>query len=271
MYQALLRWTQRPWFFWTMRALYRFLARLIFGVRVHDRDKVPLEGGLIVAANHIGTLDPPALGTEVPRSISFMAKKELFENRFLNLVFRGVRAFPVDRKGNDVSAIKEALRRLRADDAIGIFIQGTRNKGDAEALDGAAFLAQRAGVPIQPAAIWREGRRFHIRFGDPFTVKGRDRASMRDATQTTMRRIFDLIPIGNELRPIEDEPPRDEASAGTDAADAGAADDAPARTSTETASSTAAARGGADDRGAKHDDDDARRHGHDARRDPTHV
>jgi 1-acyl-sn-glycerol-3-phosphate acyltransferase len=219
MYQALLRWTQRRWFYDTMRALYRVAARLLFGVRVQDRHLVPTEGGLIIAANHIGTLDPPALGTEVPRRISFMAKKELFENPFLNLVFRGVRAFPIDREGNDVTAIKEALRRLKGGDAVGIFIQGTRNKGDAEALDGAAFLAQRAGVPIQPAAIWREGRRFHVRFGEPFSVEGRDRASMHAATQTTMRQIYELIPVGHALRPAADEPAPSDGAPTTDPAE----------------------------------------------------
>lgn len=223
MYEALLRWTQRPWFYYTLRAIYRVAARVVFGVRVEGRELVPTEGGLIIAANHIGTLDPPAMGTEVPRQISFMAKKELFQNPFLNLLFRGVRAFPIDRGGNDVSAIKEALRRLKADDAVGIFIQGTRNQGDADALDGAAFLAQRAGVPIQPAAIWREGRRFHIRFGEPFEVEGRDRASMHTATKMTMNRIYDLIPAGNALRQTAEEKARAQAKleeAGQGAADA---------------------------------------------------
>ena len=203
MYDALVRWFQRPWFYPLAKAVFRIAARILWGIRVQDAHLVPREGPLIVASNHIGTLDPPVLGTEVPRHISYMAKKELFEKRLPNLVFRGVSAFPVDRGRSDVSAIKEALRRLKDGDAIGIFIQGTRNQGDAEALDGAAFLAQRAKAPIQPAAIWREGRRFHVRFGEPFMVEGRDRAAMREATATTMRRINDLLPEASALRPPE--------------------------------------------------------------------
>jgi 1-acyl-sn-glycerol-3-phosphate acyltransferase len=201
MYDALVRLFQRPWFYWFARTVFRIGARLIWGVRSEGTDLVPREGGLIVASNHIGTLDPPVVGTEVPRHISYMAKKELFDEKLPNLVFRGVDAFPIDRSRSDVSAVKEALRRLKAGDAIGIFIQGTRNRGDAEALDGAAFLAQRAKVPIQPAALWREGRRFHVRFGEPFVVPGRDREAMREATATTMRRINELLPESERMLP----------------------------------------------------------------------
>lgn len=201
MYQALVRFFQRPWFYWFARTVFRIGARLIWGVRSEGLELVPREGGLVVASNHIGTLDPPVVGTEVPRHISYMAKKELFEAKLPNLVFRGVDAFPIDRSRSDVSAVKEALRRLKAGDAIGIFIQGTRNRGDAEALDGAAFLAQRAKVPIQPAALWREGRRFRVRFGEPFLVPGRDREAMREATATTMRRINELLPEHARMLP----------------------------------------------------------------------
>jgi len=205
MYPALVRFFQRPWFYPFAKTVFRIGARLIWGVRSEGRELVPREGGLVVASNHIGTLDPPVVGTEVPRHISYMAKKELFDAKLPNLVFRGVDAFPVDRTRSDVSAVKEALRRLKAGDAIGIFIQGTRNRGDAAALDGAAFLAQRAKVPIVPAALWREGRRFHVRFGEPFMVPGRDREAMREATATTMRRINELLPEEARMLPPADD------------------------------------------------------------------
>lgn len=201
MYDALLRWVQRPWFFYTARTVYYLVARLLWGIHAEGREHVPRERGMVLAANHVSTFDPPTIGSLLPRPVSFMAKKELFENRFLNLIYRGVRAFPVDRGRSDVSAIKEALRRLKAGDAVGVFIQGTRNQGDVEALDGAAFLAQRAQVPILPAAIWREGRRFQVRFGEPFEVPGKDRAAMYAATAKTVERINDLLPTSMVLPP----------------------------------------------------------------------
>ena len=123
-----------------------------------------------------------------------MAKAELFEKPFIAAVLRGLRAFPVDRERNDIGAVKEAVRRLREGRVIGIFIQGTRNAGDAAALDGAAYLAQTTGSPIVPTAVWREGRAFHVRFGEPLWPSGKGRENMRALTAETASRIRSLLP-----------------------------------------------------------------------------
>lgn len=205
MMKVLFRLVEMPWFYWMVRWGFWAFARAVFGLRVEGADLVPRKGGLVMAVNHISTWDPPMMGSSVPREISFMAKKELFEKRSTALLFRGLHAFPVDRSRSDVGAIKEALRRLQDGRAVGIFIQGTRNTGDVEALDGASYLAGRAGVPLQPAAIYREGRRFRVRFGVPFEVAGRGRAAMREATELTMQEINALLPSHTRVLLPEDE------------------------------------------------------------------
>jgi len=152
------------------------------------------------------------MGVSIPREISFMAKKELFEKRAMTLLVRGLHAFPVDRSRSDVAAVKEAMQRLRQDRAVGVFVQGTRSASGGEALDGAAFLAQRARVPLQPAAIWREGRRFRVRFGEPFEVPGRDRDAIRAATTRAMHRIEAMLPSStadSDPEPESAEAPRE--------------------------------------------------------------
>lgn len=216
MYGTLMRLAELPWFYWTVHTLFLIYAKVVLGLRTRGTDHVPKEGGLVFAANHFSSLDPPMLGAAVPREISFMAKKELFENKAMRLLVRGLHAFPVDRSRNDVSAVKEAIRRLKAGRAVGVFVQGTRNAGDVEALDGAAFLAQRSGVPLQPAAIFREGRRYRVEFGEPFLVPGKDREAIRAATATTMARINELLPSQKRLLPPEREPAEPTADATTD-------------------------------------------------------
>ena len=71
--------------------------------------------------------------------------------------------------------------------------------GDAGALDGAAFIAQRAGVPLQPAAIWRDGKNFRVRFGDPMHPEGKSREEAADLTAALMVRINELLPEGKKL------------------------------------------------------------------------
>lgn len=195
------RLVQQAWFFYLSKWGFYLFFRTVYGLTLEGVEHLPRKGGVVVASNHVSAWDPPVLGSSIPREINYLAKKELFERPWLRLLVLGLRAFPVDREGTDIGAIKEALRRLRQGKAIGIFAQGTRNLGGAEALDGAAFLAQRAGVPLMPAAIWREGRRFHVRYGAPLHPAGKSRAEIRAATAELMFRVNELLPQGN--RPFD--------------------------------------------------------------------
>ena len=192
------RLVQGKWFYDLAVVGVRSYARLAFGLRVEGAEKVPREGGLVVASNHMSSWDPPIMGVSVPREVHYLAKKELFEDRWVRILVQGLRAYPIDRNRSDLNAIKASLRKLDDGLAIGVFAQGTRNAGDASALDGAAYLAQRAGVPLQPAAIWREGRAFRVRFGEPLVPVGRSRAEAAALTAELMTRVNAMLPSGTE-------------------------------------------------------------------------
>lgn len=181
------------WFMPTAIVVVRIYLKIFTGLKVQGLENVPKTGAAVVACNHVSAWDPPVVGVAINRKLEFMAKKELFEKPFLAAVLRGLRAFPVDRERNDISAIKEALRRLKAGRVIGIFIQGTRNEGDAAALDGAAYLAQRSGAVVIPTAIWREGRAFHVRFGEVVTPEGTQRDDVKRLTTTIESTIRALV------------------------------------------------------------------------------
>lgn len=187
---------RRLWFYYLASYLVRNYARVFRRLQVEGLDLIPLDEtrGLIVAGNHISSFDPPLIGSLVPREIHFMAKRELFERPLLRWVALHLMAFPIDRQKGDTKGIKEALRLLRGGVAVGIFPQGTRNAGDAAALDGAAFLAQRADAPLQPVAVWHERGRLRVRFGEPFYPNGKSRDEMRELTETLMTRINAMLP-----------------------------------------------------------------------------
>lgn len=182
------------WFMPTAIWLVRAYATIFHGLRVTGLEHVPQGVGLVVACNHESGWDPPIVGVSINRRLEFMAKKELFEKPLSRAVMRGLRAFPVDREGQDLGAIREAIRRLKDGRAIGIFVQGTRNSGDAEALDGGSFLAQRAGTPVLPAAIWREGRKFRVAFGPALEAHGKTREDASALTRSVMQAITALLP-----------------------------------------------------------------------------
>jgi 1-acyl-sn-glycerol-3-phosphate acyltransferase len=181
-------------------AFFALYIRLAYGLRIEGAEHVPRTGGCIVASNHFSGWDPPVVGVATPRQVHFMAKRELFAKPFVSWVLRSVRAFPVDRTSNDIGAVKEALRRLKAGHVVGIFFEGTRHADTKAVMGGAAFLAQRAAVPIVPAAIRREGRRFRVVFGPPLVPAGTSKDEAAAMTTALADRVRTMLEKGQELR-----------------------------------------------------------------------
>lgn len=100
-----------------------------------------------------------------------MGKKELFEKRVLGYVFRKLGAFPVDRQGVSMSAIKSSLAVLNNNGILGIFPEGTRVKeyNEENAKPGIALIANKAKSNIIPFYIKGEYKfrgRLEIYFGE---------------------------------------------------------------------------------------------------------
>lgn len=69
--------------------LARFLLRLLFHYRVEGAEKVPAEGPVILAANHLSILDPIVVGAGIRRPVSFMARADVFRLPFLSWLLPG--------------------------------------------------------------------------------------------------------------------------------------------------------------------------------------
>jgi 1-acyl-sn-glycerol-3-phosphate acyltransferase len=185
--------------------------RLLFRGRTAGNGHVPLEGSLVVVANHGSHLDPPLLGHALGRPVAFMAKAELFAVPLLGAIIRGCGAYPVARGASDREAIRTATDRLEEGWAIGVFIDGTRQQ-DGRVNDpqpGAALLAARAGAPLLPVAIvnshralgpsqsWPRWLPVHIRIGTPIPPPAsRRRADLDVATAACQEQINRLLDQG---------------------------------------------------------------------------
>ncbi len=191
-----------------MNALYAFASfsvraysRLVWNVKVLGTENVPRNGPLIIACNHVSLLDPPVMGSFVPRQVSYMAKKELFEIPGLGQLIHGLSAYPVDRAGSAASAIKRSVEMLRAGQCIGIFPEGGRNiDGGKEARGGVALLASLGKAPVVPAAIVgtnlkKKRNKIKVAYGKPVMLPS-DRKATRDElakfTDTVMSAIYAL-------------------------------------------------------------------------------
>lgn len=147
-------------------------------------ERVPTTGGGVVAANHLSAIDPPLLGSLSPRTIYYMAKKELIDMPFVGDVLTWTGAFPVRRGLGDRESLRQAREIARDGHMVGLFVEGTRQKfgypGDV--LPGAMMIALQEDVPIVPAGIysfgWTRKNRMPcaVVWGDPIDLAGLPRS-----------------------------------------------------------------------------------------------
>ena len=134
----------------------RFLCNM--KVRGTENEPTPEQGAYLVIANHRTWADPIYLCCVLKhQQPHFMAKKELFKIPLLNLLIRALGAYPVNRGGADVGAIKRTIEMLKAGVSVGMFPQGHRYNGvdprKTSIKTGAAMIALKAGVPVLPVFI----------------------------------------------------------------------------------------------------------------------
>ncbi len=160
------------WFQWLAIPFISLAFHIHFGYKVKGRENIP-DGGCVVCPNHVQLSDPPfaavALGNDTP--IRLMAKKELFQNKYFGWLISSLGAFPINREGVDITAVKTALGCVKEGDKLIIFPQGTRDAAEGEIKKGAAMLAVKTHAPVLPMYI-SEGKTFRCRakvvIGEPF-------------------------------------------------------------------------------------------------------
>lgn len=139
-----------------VRAILNFFFFVIFGLHVEGRENIPQTGAIIVAPNHKSYWDPPVIGVAFnTRIIHYMAKEELFKNPLFGWLIRQFGTFPVKRGSVDRTAIRQAIRELKAGNPLGIFPEGTRirKEGLGRFHSGMASLALMTGTPVIPVAV----------------------------------------------------------------------------------------------------------------------
>ena len=143
------------------------LCKVFCLVRHHGSENEPSveDGPYVVIANHLSNADPvficAGLKNQQPH---YMAKKELFKVPVLNKLVTALGAYPVNRGGVDVSAIKNSINMVKSGKCVGIFPQGHREKGktpmEADLKNGAAMIVTKANATILPCCIVTKKNRF---------------------------------------------------------------------------------------------------------------
>ncbi|MEN6406223.1 MAG: lysophospholipid acyltransferase family protein [Thermoguttaceae bacterium] len=199
----------RVWYRLLQRLL-QLLAIVVYRVRFSGRENIPASGGVLVVSNHQSHLDPPLIGIGVPRRMNYLARKSLFRFKPFGWLLHSVDAIPIDRDGFGLGGIKESLKRLKHDEMVAVFPEGTRTR-DGEIAPfraGFATLAVRTNAAILPAAIdgayqafprWKKfpgPGRIRVRYGRPILpaeFAGQTEHELVAEVERRVRACFDAL------------------------------------------------------------------------------
>jgi 1-acyl-sn-glycerol-3-phosphate acyltransferase len=181
------------------------VLKLLFRSKARGVENVPVEGGFVLAANHLSNLDPWAIGLPLypHRFLRFMGKSELFWWP-LGPIIQAGGAFKVHRGQADLAAMETAEQLCRDGHVVVMFPEGTRRKKglvkkyQPRAHTGAARIALGAGAPLIPAAIKGTDNLLglgpiRVAYGTPVGLDDLRPADPRDAAQEATDRLMGEI------------------------------------------------------------------------------
>jgi 1-acyl-sn-glycerol-3-phosphate acyltransferase len=202
-----------------------------------DGDKIPAEGGVVVAANHVSHADPLTFAHVIHdhgRLPRFLAKAVLFDIPLVGKVLRATGQIPVFRLTRDAArAFSAAVEAVGKGQLVVVYPEGTLTRQPElwpmTGKTGAAHIALVAGVPVIPVAQWGAQdilfpytrlprllprKTVHAKVGDPVDLddlRGREITPevLREATERIMDAITALLEdLRGDTAPAERFDPR---------------------------------------------------------------
>ena len=190
----------------------RVFARTLCRLNLEQLEKIPQQGPLILAVNHVNFLDAPiAFSHLYPRPFTALAKVETWKNPVFGVLFNSWGGIPIRRGEADLSAFQASQQALADGKLLVIAPEGTRSGNGQlqKGYGGLALLAMRSGAPIMPCAfhghhvVWKNLRRLQrtestLEVGLPFVVNTHGKTPSREVRQQVtdeiMYQIAALLP-----------------------------------------------------------------------------
>ena len=195
---------------------YGAFATLGLKVRVHGGEHLPRTGGAVLASSHVSYLDFIFAGYGArpsDRLVRFMAKESVFRHPVGGPIMRSMKHIPVDRKAGAAS-YSHAVESLQSGEVVGVFPEATMSRSfEPKAFKtGAVRMADEAGVPLIPMALWgtqrlwcydrrssmkQRGVPVEIHVGEPVDPSG----DPEQATARLRESVIDLVGRAQEGYP----------------------------------------------------------------------
>lgn len=175
------------------------IIHLLFPCRTVGLEDFPEEGALL-CANHASGWDPILIALNLPKDarLTVMAKDQLFRIPLLGFFLKKLGIFPVKRGGNDLTAMKTAMKVLSGGNRLLVFPEGTRveEQGEVEAKGGVTMMATLTGVPMVPVYCGGKHKFFRkttIVFGKPYVPVIAGRRPTPDENRAIAQEILERI------------------------------------------------------------------------------
>lgn len=185
------------------------VLKLFFRLEVRNKEYVPAEGPIILAANHFSILDPWVLQVACPRRITYMVENVYYKS-WGWWFYRMHKAIPVKERGLNKDAFVTGLNALKNNAAIGIFPEGWGARIDGKVRrgnPGVAMLSHKSRVPVLPiyidgayeilpkGAVLPRFTKLVVTYGRPISfndIERPDKETLRKMTDEIMERIKEL-------------------------------------------------------------------------------
>lgn len=185
---------------------FRVMYATYFRWRVLNAERVPLQGGVILASNHASFLDPPLVGSGLKRDINYLARESLFRFPGIGALLHSWNAVPVDRDGGGAKGLKIILDRLLNGAGIILFPEGTRTKdGNLQpARSGIGLTVIKSAAPVVPVRVFGTfeayGRnikfphphRVTVKYGQPMNFE-KLRAEAKTCNKARLKEIYQQV------------------------------------------------------------------------------
>jgi len=185
-------------FYRVMKAIVKALYFILFNIRFEGEPCYTPGEPLMICANHYTMLDPVTIAVMYPGQIRFIGKAELSRNRFLRWFLTRLGIIFIDRKANDLRALRESMNALKDGAVVGIFPEGTRVKAidPANIKQGVSLMALRAKTDIQCVRIRGEygfRKRLVVEFKPPIHCADYEALPAQEARLQLTADIFNRI------------------------------------------------------------------------------
>lgn len=159
-----------------VKAIYNFF-KFLYPFKIYGTENI-IEDGAVVVSNHFKFVDPMFLYEAFGKNSSFIAKKELFDNKLVGAIIKNFGAIPITRENPDIKELITCIKVLKKGQKLVIFPEGTRNRTKTDELQsikgGAGVFAVKAKTPVIPVMLLKKSKIFrktHVLIGKPFTLE----------------------------------------------------------------------------------------------------